>query len=1095
MTVASLERQIRDALAGGDLRGLFLDLLGWDQPGIAPIALEIDEVAFSAVPVAQKRGLHVLEIATEPDVPSADLQHRLDAEIAQRIPERLLVFTGQARQVWRWPQPRKSGGVRLIAHEVVAGEAPPAIVQRLAGVRFTLDEEESLTLPAVKDRVRSQFNADRVTNRFYERFQEQHTSLQGALEGIADPSEARWYASVLMNRLMFIYFLQKKGFLNDNRDYLRSCLLGIRRLRGEDEFYGFYRDVLLPMFHHGFGSVDHEYPDPEVAELLGDVPYVNGGIFEKHEIESAYEIQVPDEEFERIFDFFDEFRWHLDDREQGDPNAINPDVIGYIFERYINVTTGGQREGGAYYTKEDVTGYMAAVTVLPRLLDRLVDVTGVNPFLELQARPRRYLTEAMLHGQGGDGDWLPLPDRVRDLHADPLRWHELAEVDFDADLQLADESWVETLDRREHVERLLAAIEAGEVNTVDDLIARNLDLRTLVADVVHGLDSPQHLADAWDQLSATTVIDPTCGSGAFLFAALDLLDEVYAALLERARTHLATGEGDAIARLGQLVAAADEHPNDDYYRRKHAALSNLFGLDIMREAVETAKLRLFLSLVAKLEHRSEIEPLPDLDFNLRSGNLLVGFRDIADARERVGSTTLDALAAVDEFEPVAEQVAAARRRFVAAQRGDDPDAVSEAKRELQEILGEVREEADRAYAAVRGVRREGRELDGWRQNHQPFHWMLEFPAIVERGGFDVVLGNPPYIRRGRVPYEIDGYFTGDLPDLYAACVERSLGLLGPDGRFAMILPISFQFSERHRSAREVVLGQGAVWVSTYSRNPSALFTAGLGVRNSIVVTSPAAGPAHTTATRRWQRGAREALFPTTRYSPLRERAREDAWLVRTGDEQVAELLQSLHDRPQRLGGSVVGDGEWPLGFKVTALYYLPVYTEVPPVYDQALELVPPPKDSRILFGSEEDRLLAYALLAGELAVLWWASTGDDFDVTGKTLKEFPIALAAVEPARERLLELARELEREAHREEHLLFTPYAGLMTGVWDLRRLRPLTRAIDQVVLETLGMERYLPAVIRAVSRFQKSTGERPGTERGLGWLAARRALQAQG
>jgi Eco57I restriction-modification methylase len=1085
----TLDAEIREQLEQGDLRGLFLGLLGWDQPGVGPVKVELDETGFTAVPIAQKRGLHILEVRTEPDVPPADVQHRLDAEIAQRLPERLVVFTGPARQVWRWPQPRKSGGTRLVPHEVRAGHAAPGIVQRLAGVQFTFSEEDTITLPAVKDRVRAQFNAERVTNAFYERFQEQHTSLQDALEGIDGEGEARWYASVLMNRLMFIYFVQKKGFLNEDRDYLRSCLAGIRELRGDDEFYGFYRDVLIPMFHQGFGSVDHAYEDPEIAAMLGDVPYVNGGIFEEHEIESSYEIQVPDSEFERIFGFFDEFRWHLDDREQGDPNAINPDVIGYIFERYVNLTAAGQKEGGAYYTKEDVTGYMASVTVLPRVLDRTVAATGVNPFVLLQARPRRYLHEAMLHGHGQDG-WLPVPAQVAELHADPLRWHELSDAGGDPDVQLAGESWVETLDRREHVDRLLGLIAAGEVNTIDALITHNLDVRTIVADLLHDLDSPAHVAEVWRLVTDTTVIDPTCGSGAFLFAALDLLDEIYAALLERARTHLATGDRDAHEQLADLVAAADEHPNDDYYRRKHAALSNLFGLDVMREAVETAKLRLFLSLVAKLETREEIEPLPDLDFNLRTGNLLVGFRDVDDARGRVGSTTFDALAAVDEFVPRAQLVADARARFVDAQRTGDHTGVADAKDVLSTLLGEVRESADRAYATAAGLDVDTLDFEAWWLDHLPFHWMLEFPAIVEKGGFDVVVGNPPYIKPASVSYEVDGYATQDLPDLYAPCVERSLGLLRDDGRFSMILPISFQFSDRHKEARRVVLSQGAVWASTYSRNPSALFTAGLGVRNTIVVTSPSVGPARTTCTRRWQREAREDLFPTTRYSALTERSRDEAWLVRTGDQQLADLLAHLRDG-ERLGSSVARRGGMPLGFKVTALYYLPVYTQVPPVYDKALEIVPPPKDSKILFENEEDRLLAFALLAGELALIWWASTGDDFDVTATTLKDFPISFRMVEPVRAELLTMARELEQEAHKPEHLLFTPYAGLMTGVWDLRRLRPLTRRIDQLVLETIGRSEDLPAVIRAVSRFDKSTGERPGTERGLGWLDARRAL----
>ncbi|MEJ7784940.1 MAG: Eco57I restriction-modification methylase domain-containing protein [Solirubrobacteraceae bacterium] len=1089
--MSTLDEEIRHRLATADLHGLFLDVLGWDQPGIGLLTVELDETAYTVRPIAQKRGLHVLNIATQPDVPTADLQHRLDAEIAHSVPERLLLFTGASRQVWRWPQPRKSGGVRLIPHEVTASHPSPAIIQRLAGVRFTFAEEAAITLPVVKDRVRAQFNAERVTNRFYERFQQQHTSLQDELRGIESPVERRWYTSVLMNRLMFIYFLQKKGFLDGDRDYLRGCLRRIREMRGPDEFYAFYREILLPMFHHGFGSFAHEYADPEIAEMLGDIPYVNGGIFEEHEIESAYEIEVPDSEFERIFSFFDEFRWHLDDREQGDPNAINPDVIGYIFERYINLTTGGQREGGAYYTKEDVTGYMASTTVLPRILDGLIASCGVNPFIHLQANVRRYLPEAMLHGAERVGGWKPLPAKVTELENYPQRWVQLDDVEHDAELQLGDETWIETIDRRGHTDGLLALVADGQVNTIAELITHNLDIRTLVADVIHGLDSPADIAVAWNDVTAITIIDPTCGSGAFLFVALDLLDEVYAAMLERARTHLASGSPEAIAHLERLVLKADAHPNDAYYRRKHAALSNLFGLDIMREAIETAKLRLFLALVSKLENRGEIEPLPDLDFNLRAGNLLVGFRDIADAHGRVGVSTFDAMAAVDQFVPVAQQVAECRQRFLDAQRGDDPAAVIKIKRELAHLLNNARDNADHAYAAGAGIDTSSLDYNAWWLRNLPFHWLLEFPAIMDTGGFDVVLGNPPYINRSRIEYSIDGYATGALPDVYAPCVERALSLLGPRGRFAMILPISFQFSGGHRACREVVLREPSCWISTYSRNPAALFTSGLGVRSSIVVTAKSSEGTFTTAQRRWRREARGDLFQTTRYARIDELSSSDAWLPRTGDDEVAGLLLELRRSGETLGTSVRRRGDHTIGFKAFALYYVAAYREVPPVFDASLHPVEPPADKVLAFDTEEDALLAFALLAGDLGLLWWMSTGDDFNVSTGTFKALPIALDRIRSAD--VIAAAQELSDSVHRPENLLFTPYAKLMTGSWDLRRVREQSHAFDRVVLAALGLEQYLPAVLRAVARFSKSTGERPGVERGLGWLAARREALA--
>ena len=1080
----TLDEEIAAGLSTGDTKSVLLDLLGWDQPGISSFSVAVGDAEFTVRPIAQKRGLHALEVKGEA-LPSADVQHRIDAQVSGRAPERILVFTGSGRQVWRWPEPRRSGGTKLVPHESDLQKPNPGLVQRLAGARFTVAEEEELTLPAVKDRIRAQFSAERVTARFYERFQACHLDLQNAVEGVSDAQLQRWYASLLMNRLMFIYFFQRKGFLNDDRDYLRTCLTRVRSLRGPDHFYSFYRDLLLPMFHHGFGSHLHDYDDPEIAEILGDIPYVNGGIFEEHAIEAEHDIRVADAMFESIFDFFDGFTWHLDDRSRGDANAINPDVIGYIFERYINLTSTGKREGGAYYTKEDVTGYIVGVTLLPRLLERLVSSTEVNPFALVQANPTRYMFEALLHGRDGEGVWRPVPESVEEISSgDAGEWSGLDQIARDPTIQLAGESWIETIDRRNRVGGLLAAIEAGEVDTVDDLVSWNLDSRTLLADLIHELDSPEDIASAWKEITSTRVIDPTCGSGAFLFAALDVLDEAYAALLERARTHL-RGDADA-GPVQDIVDSADAHPNDSYYRRKHAALNNLYGLDIMHEAVETAKLRLFLAMASTLDARTEIEPLPDLDFNLRGGNLLVGFLDTDDARERVATASFDALAAVDEFMPKAEEVGRLRRQFVVAQESEAPEAVIEAKQRLRDGLGEVKVAADQAYAEGQGVDTNGLDFNEWYERNQPFHWLVEFPQVIEAGGFDVVIGNPPYVARNKVAYDVQGYATSDAADIFAPCVERSLGLVASKGRFGMILPISLQSSGRQEACRKVIARQPAMWLSTYSRNPSALFTAGLGVRNTILATGPNSEPVHTTETRRWIAEGREALFQTTHCtSSLPAMDRDHPWLPRTGDQEVADLLFKLKSEGGTLGESTVRDGAHRIGFKAFALYYLAIYLETPPVYEANGDVVKPPRDSALFFGSEEDRLLAFGLLSGKLALLWWMSTGDDFDVMAADLKSLPIALNQLEANRDALLEESEALAAELHSEDNLLFTPYKRRMTGAWDIRRVRGKTDRIDQLVLSTLGLSDYFPAVQRAIARFSKSTGERPGVERGTGWL----------
>ena len=97
---------------------------------------------------------------------------------------------------------------------------------------------------------------------------------------------------------------------------------------------------------------------PELADLLGKVPYLNGGLFDIHDLErDNQKISIPDEAFEKIFKFFDEYSWNLDWRPRRKDNEINPDVLGHIFEKYIN-----QKQMGAYYTKEDITGYISRNT-------------------------------------------------------------------------------------------------------------------------------------------------------------------------------------------------------------------------------------------------------------------------------------------------------------------------------------------------------------------------------------------------------------------------------------------------------------------------------------------------------------------------------------------------------------------------------------------------------------------------------------------------------------------------------------------------------------------------------------------------------------
>jgi hypothetical protein len=1045
--------RLRERLDEADFGGLLIGELGWDNPA-AGQEVRHDEDGTIARLVADKRGVGIWVVD---GLPGPGPRRRIDVLIARRTRERLVVFDGGATQLWMWPEQRASGaGFRLVSHEYHVGSRNEALLQRLVTARFRLEEEDGLTVVDVLARVRRSFNADKVTKKFYTEFKEHRDELLGQINGIELEEEVAWYGSVLLNRLMLLYFLQKKGFLDDDRDYLRSRLRMVRDHLGDDSFYGFFKDFLLPLFHDGLGSHLQDYADEDVARIIGDVPYVNGGIFLPHVLEETYEIDVPDEAFEAIFLFFDRYRWHLDDKPSDDVNEINPDVLGYVFEQLVN-----SKEMGAYYTKEDVTGYMTSVTLLPAFLDRIAPVAG-GPWGLLAEDPDRYIHDSVRHGVD---DSLPL--EIAESADEPFErpaWGEKAASVFGH----PGETWWEVVDRRRRCERLRGRLAAGEVVDVSEAITENLDLRTLVDDHLCSLPDMATVEAVYEELIALTVLDPTCGSGAFLFAALEDLADLYLALVERA-TELEGQGGETPAFLEE----ARRHPNLRYFVLRTAQLNNLYGVDLMAEAGEIARLRLFLKLAAQVNGREDLEPFPDLDLNVKTGNLLVGVATPQDAEDRLSADLLsmDELARIREN---AGEMSVMFRRFVDEQAASgDPVEIAALKVDLDERLRDLRGRLDRfLYERVRSTE----SFDDWEACHLPFHWFVEFPHVFDRGGFDVVIGNPPYVKRSLIDYEFGGFATDDATDIFAPCMERATGLLRGDGRFSMIVPIAFQFSDRNRDARTAVTERlPERWVSTYSRNPAALFPPGLGVRPVIVVGTDGERVLRTTALRRWVDEARPHLFETTCYEQIEDMDSGAPW-ARPGSGMVA-FLDGRLEAGRSVGEAVRGFGPT-LGFKQTALYYVSVFVDEPPAWMPDGERTPQTMIGWLHFVDEASRDLAYVLLAGRLATWWWGATGDDFHVTARLLKSFPIGLREMVSVEGDLLDLAKELRVEQAR--HPLVTKYAGKEMGNYDMSRCRHLTDQADRLVLKALGQEDLWSQVLLADSRLAKATGERPGTRR---------------
>ncbi|KAB2834694.1 MAG: SAM-dependent methyltransferase, partial [Candidatus Brocadia sp.] len=671
--------RIRQCLRDFDFKRLFIEELGWDSHS-ATLDVLFDKYHFELTAVAQKRGMSVFTYtpSTDGHFPDYQTRRKIDRQVAKTHHEHLIIYTdaNKTSQVWQWVKREAGRPIACREHTYHHNQSGDLLIQKLQTIAFSLEEEEALTLPDVTGRVRAGFDVERVTRRFYDRFKTEHDNFLGFLEDIPDESDQRWYASVMLNRLMFIYFIQKKGFLDGNSNYLPDKL-GIAKSLGRDRYY---RDFLCPLFFEGFAKKESERPDA-INRLLGRIPYLNGGLFLKHQIEELHgqKIQIADDAFEKLFDFFEQYQWHLDERPLRQDNEINPDVLGYIFEKYIN-----QKQMGAYYTKEDITGYISRNTIIPFLFDnarqkcRIAFEGGHSIWQILQDDPDRYIYEAVKHGivqndnvhrndeHGNVGakhspaqpmkdvstthetDLLPqrmcvsenasplpsvkpLPPEIAAGITDVSKrvgWNKPVPPEYG----LPTETWREVVARRLRYEEIYGKLSRGEVRDINDLITYNLDICQFAEDVIRDCEGPELLRAFWHAIESVTILDPTCGSGAFLFAALNILESLYEACLDRMHAFLDeleySGERhrpEKYSDFRKILERVEGHPSRKYFVFKSIVINNLFGVDIMDEAVEICKLRLFLKLVAQVEHVEDIEPLPDIDFNIRAGNTLVGF--------------------------------------------------------------------------------------------------------------------------------------------------------------------------------------------------------------------------------------------------------------------------------------------------------------------------------------------------------------------------------------------------------------------------------------------------------------------------------------
>ncbi len=656
--MAIKREKVREYLQDFNFKTLFIEEMGWSVASPArPVPMTIDGTQYIRTPIAQMSGVMVYEIAPvdtkSEKIPDSKIRAAIHKEIEGLSHENLLIFLDNGKQrtqsLWYWVK-RDGKKKSPREHLYLKGQPGDLFLSKLDSMVIELDElreDGTIAITKVTEKLATSLDVERVTKKFYGEFSSLRVEFINLIEGIDHEADRFWYASVLLNRLMFVYFLQEKGFIQNNTRYLEDKLQA-SKTRGADLFYS---EFLQALFFEGFAKPETQR-SPQARTLLGNIKYLNGGLFLPHRLELDYpNIRIADQAFENVLALFGRYSWHLDDTPGANDDEINPDVLGYIFEKYIN-----QKAFGAYYTRTEITQYLCERTINAVIVEKINQVSQ-------------------------------------------RQFHDIGD--------------------------LLIRLDA-------DLCRKLLNI-----------------------LPTLSILDPACGSGAFLVAAMKTLLNIYAAVFGKIDffndTNLTQHKKEVLA----------QHPSLNYYIRKTIITDNLYGVDIMEEATEIAKLRLFLFLVSSAQRVEQLEPLPNIDFNILCGNSLIGLLNVDGKRFDSRTKTQDMFQGqkAAQYQDLLKQKNDLIQRYkgTASITGDLVDLrrlrddIDDAKKDAYQTLNEILLDD---FAAL-GIKYEQAQTNGKATKRpleigdmerlEPFHWGYEFDEIMgTRGGFDIIITNPPW---------------------------------------------------------------------------------------------------------------------------------------------------------------------------------------------------------------------------------------------------------------------------------------------------------------------------------------------------------------
>lgn len=371
--LSTIETHLNTPHLRDNLTLLFCETLLWGRPQRQAFAREVrvrqqEKAQLAFTPVAQLSGLPVFRVDWPYDKPPNVTQRRaVHRALAPTYLEHLLAYVTdddqQATFIWARRRPQNKIEMRALPYAV--GSPARTTIEQLGELAFTVEELGLFGEPpvtAVTDKLNAAFDVEVVTRLFFTTYRDVFGEAEGQISGISGDAR-RLFTQKLFNRLMFLVFLERKGWLsfNGSRDHLRALWEDHKREKQTNPNANFYRDRLELLFFSGLNT-PHEVNivgirrDGFLQTRIGDVPYLNGGLFEEDDEDRDPTIAVPDEVISPALDkLFYRFNFTVTESTPLDIEvAVDPEMLGVIFEELVT----GRHETGSYYTPKPVVAFM-----------------------------------------------------------------------------------------------------------------------------------------------------------------------------------------------------------------------------------------------------------------------------------------------------------------------------------------------------------------------------------------------------------------------------------------------------------------------------------------------------------------------------------------------------------------------------------------------------------------------------------------------------------------------------------------------------------------------------------------------------------------